>query len=255
MYSYTYSYEARFELLGDLGVSLAPGFAGTLTAISIVVGILALALLVFTAVAVKRARVFGIIAAVLQPLGFLAGAKTLVTYASVPWDKLDGQVAYSSVSTSDAISKLMDQIKEIFIKDIAPHCAGFFIWSAVLAFVSVITVVYSILLLKEKGKGLALSAMILGIIRFAFISPIELTTAYLGLLGLSDVMGSLGNGLQGLWSVFFTFMMFLPVLLLAVQGLIVLLKNAKAEKAAAAAVVEVVEEAAAEAVEETAEEQ
>lgn len=248
MYNYTYTYEARFELLGDLGVKLAPGFAGILTALSIVVGVLALALLVFTAIAVKRARPFGIIAAVLQPLGFLAGAKTLVTYASVPWELLDGQVAYSSESTSDAISKLMEQIKEIFIKDIAPHCAGFFIWSAILAIVSVITVVYFILLLKEKGKGLALSAMILGIIRFLFISPIELTTMYLGLLGLGNVLGSLANGLQGLWSVFFTFMMFLPVLLVAVQGLLVLLKNAKEKKAA---VVEAVEEA----VEDPAEEQ
>ena len=231
MYNYVYTYEARLELFGGVGVNLPDALLGAITAMSIVMGIIALALLVFTAIAIKRGRVFGIIAAICQPVAFLAGAKVLTNYASLPLDQLDGLVAYSSVSTSDAISKLMEMVKEIFVRDIAPKCAGVFVWAVVLFVASVLTFVYYILLIKEKGKGLSITALILAVLRTFFVSPIELMTAGLSLLGLGALISAFGGALQTVWLAVFFGMMLLPVLLVAIQGLIVLVNNAKAKKA------------------------
>ena len=220
----SYYYEATSMLKG-INLSLGETYH-LLSIISVVLcSLLAFALVMFTAIAIKRARVYGILVALLQPASFVAAWQVVISYANVDFSCLEMKVT-SSVSMEDAMSKLYTALGEAFLEKVIPQLGGCIIWAIVFAVISLFTLLYLALLIKGKKKAFAILALVIGVIRQFCISPLELVSTLL--LGIGN------EWIQLVWDAVFRGAMLLPLFLIALQGLFVLIGNIKAKKAAAA---------------------
>lgn len=219
----SYYYEATSMLKG-INLSLSSTYH-LLSIISVVLcSLLAFALVMFTAIAIKRARIYGILVALLQPASFVAAWQVVVSYANVDFSCLEMTVTGSS--QQDAMNKLYTAIGEAFLTEVFPQLIGCMIWAVVFAVISLFTLLYLALLIKGKKKAFAILALVIGVIRQFCISPLEL---------VSTVLLGIGNQwIQLVWDAVFRGAMLLPLFLIALQGVFVLIGNIKAKKAAAA---------------------
>ncbi len=220
---YTYYYEAYSQTMSE-NLRLDDTYILLSWVATILLAVLAFALTLFAAIAIKRARPLGVIVALAQPIGIVAATNVVLSYAKVDLSVLNLRVT-STVSQSDAMTKLYTKMGEVFIEKVFPQMIENYFWSAVLGIVTIITIVYFILLFKPAGKACAIIAMILTTVRLFFINPIEM---------FSVLLNSPSQTIQGLWDVVFRFILILPLLLIAIQGIVNLVSNAKAKKAAAA---------------------
>ena len=235
MYSTIYTYEVTSKsLLPDM--TLSADYNGPAIFWAIIVGILSLAFIAAAAILIKKGRVFGIITAVLQPIGALAGAFSVINYAKIDFAKLNFTV---TASTQDAAwEKFYERFSEIMFEEIFAGFVVYLACAAVYTLVLVLTLVYFIMLIKAKGGALAIGAMVLTIIRFLVVAPINMfalipTKTLNALFG--DVIAIFNvnhkpimDVLQGGWDIFFGLALLLPALLVAVQGIInILSKNKK----------------------------
>ena len=78
------------------GISLSEDYIASSTAISLMLGFLAFAFILFAAISIKRAQAFGIITAVLQPIGAFAATKAVSEFASLDYSALNISVTASS---------------------------------------------------------------------------------------------------------------------------------------------------------------
>lgn len=232
---YYNSYEA-YSIIGDISLHLDEFYAASAFGTFLVISIVAFALTLFAAIAIKRARPYGIIVALAQPVGFYATMQYVLSYAQIDFSCLEMKVT-SSVSMDDAMSKLSEKLTEAFITNIVPYIGSLVIWSLVLLCVFVMTLIYICLLIKAGyGKGLAIGALIIYILQYLFIPPVNTLPMLL----------EMGNSAtQGIWDIVHNFAALLPLILIAIQGIVVLVGNAKAKKTAAATAAFVAAQAAA----------
>ena len=233
MYQYEYYYEAK-SIISDISLHLSDSYVAGAIVLAILTSILAFALTLFTAIAIKRARPYGIIVALAQPVGVVAALQSVLQYAKIDFSSLEITVT-STVSLDAAMDELSARISEVMLTEIFPQMVDFLFWAGVLMIIMIMTIVYMILLFHQKGKALAIVGMLLVVFRHIFIPPVAVLPLFLQ-MGTSQI--------QSAWDVFFSLSYLLPLLLLAIQGVIVMVQNAKAKKAAvAAAVAPTVEEA------------
>ena len=222
---YQYTYEAR-SIFPNISLYLGDAYASTVLPWTIVIAVLAFAAALLTAIGIKKARPLGIITAILQPLGVFSAMQMVVQYGTIDFSGLV-MTRTSTVSMEDAMSKLRAAYSEVFFSEIYPKMFAFTLWSILLLAVTIVTLVYVILLFKaKKGKGLAIAALILLIIRFVCCQPVEM---------MSVVLGNGSVTIQSAWDHFYHFAYFLPLLLIGIQG-IVNLVGAKKKPAPAIAV-------------------
>lgn len=210
--------EASFsdEFLARFDLSLSEEYISSAWIISILLGIFGMALLIFNAISVKRARPLGIIAAVFQPIGMIAAVKYVICYANIDFSKM--VVHATGSSASDAMSKAKDQLMENWLEAILPQMIEWMLWAVVLTAAVVVTAVYAIMMFKTRTKVLAIFAFVFLVMRFLAIVP-------LNLFGI--ILGSSTEEAQALWDVVYRFFYLMPLLLLAVQGLLHMITQKK----------------------------
>ena len=234
MFDTYYYYEAK-SFIGDISLHLTDAYKTIAIILTVLSAIVAFALVLFAAISIKRARPYGILVALAQPVGLLAALQMVFQYGKIDFSSLEMTVT-SQVSLEDAMSKLYEEMGKVFMADILPQLIGYLVWAFVLFFVTLLTVIYAILLIKAKPGAFSVIAMIVMLVRHFFIAPVEFITLFL-------MMGS--PTIQTIWDLFYKGMYLLPLLLIAVQGILVLTRAAKAKKAALAATVEEAVEASA----------
>lgn len=210
----TYEYRAYLQI-HDLTLHLDDGYASKALVIMIIASVLAFAMVMAAAMTVKRARVYGVIVAVMQPVGMYAAMQYVLRYAQIDFSGLLTETK-SSVSMADAKEALYAMLADIFVEDIWPGYISVVAWGLVLLAVTVMTLVYVCMLRKETGKKLATAAMVILIVRQLLVSPIE----QLGLL-----MGRGSSAAQGTWSVIYTALCLLPLVLICIQGVLNVRRN------------------------------
>ena len=234
MYNTYYVYEAYF-LFGDISLHLNHLYNVVASILMVLATVLTFALLLCSAIMNKRARVFGIITAIMAPIGAIAAHLTVTSYASLDFSFTQNLKGTSSVSMSDAMTDLFSQFTEQLTERVAtsPMFLLFPVFAGLVGFASIFLIVYTALLIKsKKGKGLAIASMIIVILRFLFLSPLQTITIVGNYLNLG--IDSLGSMIQLVWIVFFYAAWLLPILFVGIQGILNLV-NAKKEKAAALA--------------------
>ena len=230
------------------GLVLDPAYAGKAITSSLIVGFLAFALILFAAIAIKKGRALGIIAAILQPIGAYAAAKSVIEFGNMDFSSLNIKVTASTQQA--AMDAFMDKYTDALMTKIMPQMIMCIIWGMLLTVVVVITLVYIVTLLKAKAKGIALFALIVAILRL-FVSPINV---------FAILLNQANAATQSVWDLLFRAVFILPAFLVAIQGIINLASKDKPATAEAAPVeaapveaAPAVEEAPAEAAEEATE--
>ena len=230
---YYYQYEAFF-FGGDISLRLSENYLRTIGGIVWLAIFAAFAMVLFSAIANKKARVLGCITAVMAPLGIYAAHQSVINYAALDFSFMGTLKATSTVSFADATRKLYEMLAEKFAERIltSPAFLSYLFWAAVVFVATIITLVYAILVIKSRrGKGLAVGAMVLVIVKFLLIGPMQTFTILANSynIDLADLFGPLATDLQLYWEVLYYGATLLPLLLIAVQALICLVNKAKDE--------------------------
>ena len=226
---YTKTYEAH-SIISDISLHLDESYAASAMIGMIIAAIAAFALTLFVAIAIKKARPFGVIVAVAQPIGLYAAMQTVLQYAKIDFSCLE-ITKTSSVSMDDAMNKLNTAIGEAFVQQIFPQMLGMLIWGLVTTIVFVLTLVYVVMILKAKGKGnpkgLIIGSLVILIVKFLLVNPVEM---------FSLMLQKGSTSVQSTWDIVFRLIYLLPLILLAVEGIVTISAKSKAKNAPAAPV-------------------
>ena len=206
------------DMAKSLDLKLSASYTDSALTFALIVGFIAMALLLFNAIAVKRGRVYGIIVACLQPIAMFGAHSALVSYANVDFSKLIVS-ATSKISMQDAMDKMEEKLAQNIQEYILPELFGFIFWSIVLLGIAVMTFIYFILLFKvKKLKVMPILALVLGIIRVLTLS--------VDMAGIFTANATQAG--QETWDIVYAVIILLPMVLVAIQGLVHLLTKNKA---------------------------
>ena len=208
---YSYYYEAK-SIVPDISLHLAEDYAAGAQKLMIIMSIIAFACVLIAAIAHKKSRPIGIIAAIMQPVGFFAGFKYVLAYSEIDFSCL-GMTVTSSVSLDDAMNKLRETLSERIATDIMPGLFATMPWSLLMLASFIFTLVYVAIIMKDKnsrGKGLAVTALILSIIRYVFFSPINMFALFLG---------NATSTTQTSWDPVYYIFCMIPIVLIGIKGL------------------------------------
>lgn len=208
-----YTYEA-YSKIPDISLHLTEDYASGAKTLLIIMSILAFACVLLAAIAVKKARPLGIAVAIAQPIGFFAAFKYVIAYSAIDFSCLSMKTT-SSVSMDDAMNKLTEMLTERIMTDIFPGLATTFVWSFLMLAVFIMTVIYAAMLKKDtgKGKGLAVAALIISIVKYVLIAPTNNFALFLG---------GATTETQASWDPIYYIFSLIPLILIAVKGILVL---------------------------------
>ena len=207
---YYYTYEATMQpLFGNARLYLDESYRSSALIFTILVGLLTFALVLVAAIFIKKARPLGVVTAIAQPIGAFAAMKWVLAFAGLDFSSL--YITVTGSSQQDALNKLYEKVGDNFVEYVLPGVISCLFWGFIVTAVTVITIVYAAMLFKEKGKGLAVCAFVFLLLRFLFVSPVEI---------FSYILGSPSQEIQTLWDMFFRFMFILPPLFIAIAGLL-----------------------------------
>jgi len=145
------------------------------------------------------------------------------------------------------MSKLSTALGERLATEVFPDLLATIPWSLLMLVSFILTVIYAGNLKKDtatKGKGLAVTALILSIVRYVIFQPIN---------NFALLLGNATADTQASWDPTYYIFTMIPLVLLAIKGILALtsrkaapVAEAAAEAPAATPVVEVAPEAATE---------
>ena len=194
------------ERIENMKLSLTENQTTALIVAAIICGIIATAMMVYTAILNKKHLSLGIAAAVSQIVGFFAGAQMVIAYTKVDFNLLLGFGAGSTTeeAMSSAFVALIENLKEYY-----PSWLPFVIWGIIFFACTTITFAYITKLTAVKPKAFATFAFLLCILRWLFLSPVDSLHIILTLLGKGAMQQS------ALWNFsYFAMAMLIPSLLL-----------------------------------------
>ena len=228
MYSY-YEYQAK-SMISDMTLYLKEGYAEKALIGTIWASVFAFIFVLIAAIAIKKARPLGIIVALMQPVGLYSAMRTVLAYATIDFSSLEMTVT-SKVSMDDAMSKLYEKLGEKMLSDVFPGVLAMTPWLLLSLTTFIMSLVYFINISKKPtpGSGLAKAALIITIIKYVLVSPIE-TFSLLLEKGSSTI--------QSAWDVVFHLLYLIPLLFIMIQGIVNFSANAKAKKQPEVAAVE-----------------
>ena len=212
MYS-SYYYEAK-SIVPDISLHLSADYASKASTLVAIMSILAFACVLFTAIAVKKSRPIGIIAAIAQPVGFFAAYKYVLTYSTIDFSCLATTVT-SNVSLDDAMNKLRELLAERIATEIMPGILATIPWTMLMLASFIFTLAYAGSIKKNAGKGGALAtvALILTIVRYVLIAPTN---------NLALFLGNATTTTQTSWDPIYYICCLIPAVLLAIKGILVI---------------------------------
>ena len=239
---YTYYYEAKsIGMFGSKPLILDEAYAKSALIGMILFSILAFAMILLSVIFNKKARPLGVVAAIAQPVGLFAAMKCVTSFAQIDFSSLYITVT-STKSLDDAMSKLYEQVGENFVTKVLPNMYTYILWGCLITVATIITLIYAAMLMKGKGKALAVVALILLILRWVLLCPVEMITMF---------MGNPSQEIQAAWDVLYRVLYILPALFIGISGLMNIKKGAAVEAPVAEATAEAVEAPAEETAEAT----
>ena len=209
----SYYYEAK-SIVPDISLHLSEDYAAGAKTLLIIMSIIAFACVLVSAIAVKKTRGFGIVVAIAQPLGFFAAFKYVLGYSQIDFSCLATTVT-SNVSLDDAMNKLRETLTVRITEEILPGMFAITPWTLLMLAAFILTLIYAGMLKKDagKGKGLAVTALILTIVRYVLFAPIN---------NFALLLGNANTQTQTSWDPIYYIFSIVPLVLIAIKGILVL---------------------------------
>ena len=210
MWQYTYTFE--YQIVEAMNLLLDPTYKTIAIILTVLLSLTAFALTLFTAIAVKRGRVMGIIASLFQGLGLIVAQAMVFSFASIDFSNYH---VIATASTKDAAeTKANEMLMEAFLEH-PPY--GLYIYSAlslVLAFCFLMSLIYFGFLFASRGRACGIIAFIVAMLTMVFVTPVNVFLAWLNWLDMSSLV------CQYVQDAVFRTLYMLPSLLISIQGII-----------------------------------
>ena len=192
---------------------------------AVIFGLVLAGFVVFSTIAMKTKLSKGIVTAIFQVIGSVGSHLCVVGYSKM--------VMFAEIR---APQNQIDQAVADFYAEQIPLMLMYLIGFALTLVGVILMLVYVIPFLKVNPKVCGVFALVISILRIAFIQPIN----------TFHVIEKATEADQVAWNGFYRFMALVPAILVGVVGLVTMLKRIKAEKNAVADVAAASEEPKAE---------
>jgi hypothetical protein len=218
------------KLFSLIQIPLSEEYISSSLASAIVVGIIACALIIFTAIASKKALGLGITAGIFAIIGSVANHFSVVYFHSTVFVKtIYAEGPQGSDLQGQLNSALTDYYAENLPKMIAYMLASAFVFAA-----WVVILIFVARMMNVKPKVFGIFALILHIIRFVCVASVNVITPIITNTAVTEAAQKSQDSLVYA-------MTLIPLVLVAIAGLIALIKRAKAPAAVAEAAAPVAE--------------
>ena len=221
MWQYSYTFE--YQIVEAMNLMLDPTYKVIAVILTVLLSALAFGLTLFTAIAVKRGRVMGIIASVFQGLGLLIAQGMVFSFATVNFENYHVKAEASSAAMAE--EKATEMLFEAFLEN-QPY--GLYIYVAlsfVLAFCFIMSLIYFGFLFASRGRACGIIAFIIALLTVVAVPPVNLFLAWLNWLDMSSLT------FQYVQDAVFRTLYILPSLLISIQGIINLVATIRRKKA------------------------
>lgn len=212
--------ENPVDMLNNMTLHLTTVTKIVMIVAAIVIGLIVAAMVICTTVFNKKHRVLAIITAIMQPIGLLASVGQVIAYSMIDFSKL---VSYGTGSTyEDAYSNALDGLLDYLLGDYLISLILLSICSMLMFASLIITFIYAIKLTGFSPKAPAIIAIVVCVLRWMFVTPLDQVSAILSIFGIVPMQQSI------FWTIgYFAIFMAAPALLL-LQSLIAKFANKKA---------------------------
>lgn len=162
------------DFFETLQANLSEEYISSARITSIIFGVIACALFIFTALATKRGVGFGIFAGIFYGFSFYVGHASVVLF-----HRIDFILNKTIYGTQDQLAQLAAQARAEYWERTLPDLFGLMICEFLLIAAWVVALIYMIHLLKIKPRVLTVFAMIIHIVRYVCVFPIKIISPIL----------------------------------------------------------------------------
>ena len=202
---------------------------------ALIIGFLAFGFTLTAAICIKKGRVLGIITAITQLIGVLGARMSVVNFANTKWFVQKTIIGSSSAD----VQNQMNQFMQDYYGEVIPRMIWLAIGGALMTFSMIMLLVYIVGLMKVRPKVLPILGLVMIIVRFLFVAPIN----YFGMLMGNTTGIELMDAAQASWDKINYVVILIPVILIALQGIIYLFTSKKKAPETAPAAAEATESA------------
>ncbi len=223
-------FETYMEVLARMQIPLSEEYISSSLTTAIIVGVIACALIIFTAVMSKKSLGLGIVAGIFAIIGSIGNHLAVVYFHTTEFFKV---IFATGSNTSDAYDNLMDSLSQYYAEQL-PKMGLYVLGNMLVMAAWILSLIFIIKMLKVKPKVFGIFALILHIIRYIAVAPMDAITPILGTVPVTEAI-------QKSQDLKVYAMTLLPLVLVAIVSLIYRIKSSKAPVAAPAAPAEPVE--------------
>lgn len=197
-----------------LQTTLTDEYISTSRIMSIIIGIIACALFIFTAVSTRRSTVFGIIAGVLNGFSMYVAHCLIVLFHRIDF------IFYETIyGPADQISDLVAKAESEYWANTLPDLILFILCMLFINIAWVTALIYMIRLLKIKPKILTVFALFIHIIGYIFIFPINIISPL--------VAGEMTVAMQETQDIIYHISVLTPIILFSICALMHIVNSKK----------------------------
>lgn len=222
--------ESLEKLFSLIQIPLTEEYISSSLTSAIVVGIIACALIIFTSIASKKALGLGITAGIFAIIGSIANHFSVVYFHTTTFVVTEKFVG----SSQTEVDQMASDFVENYMTENLPKMIFYVLASAVVFVAWIVTLIFIIKMLKVKPKVFGIFALILHIVKFLFIAPVNTFTPILTNVAATEAAQKSQDTLVYA-------MVLIPLVLVAIAGLIAMIKRAKTPVAVAEAAAPVAE--------------
>ena len=197
-----------------LQTTLTDEYISTSRIMSIIIGIIACALFIFTAVSTRRSTVFGIIAGVLNGFSMYVAHCLIVLLQRIAF--IFNEMIYGP---ADQISDLVAKAESEYWANTLPDLILFILCMLFINIAWVTALIYMIRLLKIKPKILTVFALFIHIIGYIFIFPINIISPL--------VAGEMTVAMQETQDIIYHISVLTPIILFSICALMHIVNSKK----------------------------
>ena len=222
--------ESLEKLFSLIQIPLTEEYISSSLTSAIVVGIIACALIIFASIASKKALGLGITAGIFAIIGSIANHFSVVYFHTTTFVVTEKFIG----SSQTEVDQMASDFVENYMTENLPKMIFYVLASAVVFVAWIVTLIFIIKMLKVKPKVFGIFALILHIVKFLFIAPVNTFTPILTNVAATEAAQKSQDTLVYA-------MVLIPLVLVAISGLIAMIKRAKTPVAVAEAAAPVAE--------------
>ena len=216
--------ETYQQVISRMQIQLSEEYISSSLTTAIIIGVIACALIIFTAIISKKSVGFGVVAGIFALIGSIGNHFAVVYFHSTEFFKI---ITATGSNTSDAYDNLNEALAEYYAEQL-PRMGIYVVANMLILAGWIMSLIFIIKMLKVKPKVFGVFALIIHILRYVAVASTDAITPVL-------TQGPITEAIQKSQDFKVYLMTLLPLALVAIAALINMAKSKKAPAAPEAA--------------------